>query len=493
MRRVPDKARSGDRPGGQTGEPSTLADPVLLTISTTHVPATDLGYLLHKHPDRVRSVDLAFGTAHVVFPEATERRCTAALLVEVDPVGLVRGKGKQPHDAPSLAGYVNDRPYAASSFLSVALGQVFRTALNGRLDSRPELPLTPLPFEVAIPTVPCRGGEPLLRRLFEPLGYAVQATALPLDETVPEWGDSRYLAVRLRGTAVLADLLAHLYVLLPVLDDDKHHFVGEAEAEKLLERGGDWLPAHPERELITQRYLRHRRGLVRGVLTQLAEDDPAEPGTDDAERDAEEAAVEAPLSLDEQRLATVVEVLREAGAARIVDLGCGEGRLVQALLAEPWVAHVTGVDVSPRVLAQAERRLHLDRMTERQRARVALVQGGLTYRDRRLVGADAACLVEVVEHVDEGRLAALEQVVFGHARPPLVVVTTPNREHNVRFAGLAAGTLRHRDHRFEWTRAELAAWAEAVTAAHGYTVTYRGIGEDDPEVGPPTQVAVFTR
>jgi 3' terminal RNA ribose 2'-O-methyltransferase Hen1 len=292
---------------------------------------------------------------------------------------------------------------------------------------------------------------------------------------------------------VLADLLAHLYVLLPVLDDDKHHFVGEAEAQKLLDRGGTWLAEHPAKELITQRYLRHRRGLVRDVLTQLAEDAPTEPGTDDEERDAEEAAIETPLSLNQQRLAAVVDVLREAGAARIVDLGCGEGRLVQALLAERWVAHVTGVDVSPRVLAVAARRLHLDRMTERQRARVDLVQGGLTYRDTRFADADAACLVEVVEHVDESRLAALERVVFAHARPPLVVVTTPNREHNVRFAGLAAGTLRHRDHRFEWTRTELAAWAETVATTHGYTVTYHGIGADDPEVGPPTQMAVFTR
>jgi 3' terminal RNA ribose 2'-O-methyltransferase Hen1 len=471
---------------------------VLLTISTTHVPATDLGFLLHKHPDRARSVELAFGTAHVVFPEATDERCTAALLVEVDPVGLVRGrggktgKGRGGPEAPSLAGYVNDRPYAASSFLSVALGQVFRTTLNGRLDSRPELAATPLPLEVEIPTVPCRGGEPLLRSLFEPLGYEVEARALPLDETVPEWGVSRYLAVRLRGTAVLADLLAHLYVLLPVLDDEKHHWVGEAEAEKLLARGGTWLAEHPAKELITQRYLRHRRGLVQGVLTQLAEDASAEPGTDDEDKDAEEAAVEAPLSLNQQRLAAVVAVLRDAGAARIVDLGCGEGRLVQALLAEPWVGHVTGVDVSPRVLEHAARRLHLDRMTERQRARVDLVQGGLTYRDRRFADVDAACLVEVIEHVDEGRLGALEQVVFAHARPPLVVVTTPNVEHNVRFATLATGTLRHRDHRFEWTRAELAAWAETVAAAHGYTVTYQGIGPDDPEVGPPTQMAVFT-
>ena len=468
---------------------------MLLTVSTTHTPATDLGYLLHKHPDRVRTVSFPFGQAHVFFPEAGDDRCTAALLVEVDPVGLVRGRGKGAAgpESFSLAGFVNDRPYAASSLLSVALGKVFGTAIAGRSDDRPELVGRALPLEVEVPVLPCRGGETVLRTLFEPLGYDVRAEHIALDDRFPEWGDSRCLAVRLSVTARLADVLTHLYVLLPVLDDDKHYWVGEDEARKLLAKGGGWLAAHPARDLITRRYLRHRRSLAEPVLARLAEDDPDVPGADDERHDDEEAAVEKPISLDRRRREAVVAAVVAAGATRVVDLGCGEGKLVEALLAEPSVAQVTGVDVSVRALERAAARLHLDRLNERQRARVELVQGGLTYRDARFAGFDAATLVEVVEHLDPPRVAALEQVVFAHAAPPTVVVTTPNREHNVRFPGLPAGALRHRDHRFEWTRAEFRAWAERVAGEHGYAVRLAPVGTDDPEVGPPTQMAVFSR
>lgn len=469
---------------------------MLLTISTTHTPATDLGFLLHKHPDHVRTVAFPFGDAHVFFPEAGDDRCTAALLVEVDPVGLVRRRGGRVGGGPesfSLAGYVNDRPYAASSLLSVALGKVFGTAMAGRCDQRPGLADLALPVEVEIPVLPCRGGEAVLRSLFEPLGYDVASERVGLDDRFPDWGDSRYLSVRLGGTVRLADLLAHLYVLLPVLDDDKHYWVGDDEARKLMDKGVGWLADHPARDLITRRYLRHRRSLAEGVLAQLAEDDPDEPGAADEQHDREEGQVETPLGLDRQRLDAVVEVLAAAGAARVLDLGCGEGRLVRALLDQPGVEQVTGVDVSPRALERAAAGLRLDRLPERQRGRVALLHGSLTYRDSRFAGFDAAALVEVVEHLDPPRVAALEQVVFAHAGPPTVVLTTPNREHNVRFGGLPAGSLRHRDHRFEWTRAELAAWAQRVADDHGYAVRLAPIGAEDPDVGPPTQMAVFSR
>ncbi|MGH2560006.1 MAG: 3' terminal RNA ribose 2'-O-methyltransferase Hen1, partial [Thermomicrobiales bacterium] len=138
---------------------------MLLTITTTHQPATDLGYLLHKNPGRFQSFDLSFGRAHVFYPEATAARCIAALLLDVDPVGLVRRKG--PDGGMALAQYVNDRPYVASSFLSVAIGDVFGTALGGRSRERPDLVERPLPLRAKLAVVPCRGGEGLLRGLFE--------------------------------------------------------------------------------------------------------------------------------------------------------------------------------------------------------------------------------------------------------------------------------------------------------------------------------------
>jgi 3' terminal RNA ribose 2'-O-methyltransferase Hen1 len=471
---------------------------VLLTITTTAPPATDLGFLLHKHPDRQQSFEVMAGQAHVFYPEATAQRCTAALLLEIDPIDLVRGRGGRSGrpraagpDAFSLAQYVNDRPYAAASMLAVALGKVFRTAMTGRCDARPELAATALPLEIAIPALPCRGGPDLAARLFGPLGWQVTAQPVPLDEEIPEWGDSRYVTARLTGTVRLADALNHLYVLLPVLDDAKHYWVDQAEIGKLIRAGDGWLAGHPERDLITRRYLAHQRGLVLTAVGRLAEADDAEPeALDNAVPDD---TGERGAALAQQRREAVLAVVRETGAARVADLGCGEGALAAELLREPGVRQVVAVDVSPRALEHAARRLHLDQLPDRQRDRLVLRQSSLTYADEQLTGLDVAVLMEVIEHVDPPRLAAVEAAVFGYAQPGTVVVTTPNAEHNVRYPGLAPGAKRHPDHRFEWTRAEFRGWADGVAARRGYRVGYRPVGAADPETGPPTQLAVFTR
>ncbi|PUA83052.1 3' terminal RNA ribose 2'-O-methyltransferase Hen1 [Nocardioides currus] len=454
-----------------------------LTLTSTAPGATDLGFLLHKHPEKAQRFEVSAGVAHVFYPEATDERCTVALLLEVDPVSLVRGR-RHGGDAFALGQYVNDRPYAATSMLAVALAKVFRTAMGGRCDARPELVDQPLPLDVRVPVVPTSGGPDLVRELFAPLGWTVTASPLPLDETIPTWGDSRYVDLRLTGTMRLADALTHLYVLLPVLDSAKHYWVSTDEVDKLVRAAGDWLPTHPARELITQRYLAHQRDLVTTAAARLSEVD---------EVPVEDAPEERPRPLVALRRQAVLDALRAAGAARVVDLGCGEGALLRELVAHPEFTEVLGVDVSARALEVAERRLGLDRMPDSQRARLRLLQSSLTYRDERLEGYDAVVLMEVVEHLDPERLPALESTVFMHARPRTVIVTTPNVEHNVRFEGLAAGAMRHRDHRFEWTRAEFAAWAGGVGERTGYTAAFLPVGEDDPEVGPPTQMAVFTR
>ncbi len=208
-----------------------------LTITSTGIPATDLGYLLHKHPGRAQSVDLPVGTAHVFYPEVSPERCTAALLLEVDPIGLVRGK-RFAGDGFALSQYVNDRPYAASSMLAVALGAVFRTAMAGRCAARPDLAGTPLPLMIRIPALPSRGGPDLVDRCFSPLGWTVRAEPVPLDPQVPEWGDSRYVDATLTATLTLDQALTQLYVLLPVLDDAKHYWVTEDEVDKLVRAAG---------------------------------------------------------------------------------------------------------------------------------------------------------------------------------------------------------------------------------------------------------------
>ncbi|MGW4422773.1 3' terminal RNA ribose 2'-O-methyltransferase Hen1 [Streptosporangium sp. NPDC004631] len=510
---------------------------MLLTISTTLRPATDLGFLLHKHPDRVQEFAQSYGVARVFYPEAGEERCTAALLLDVDPIGLARSRGRSTPDH-ALGQYVNDRPYAASSLLAVALAEVFRTARAGHCRSRPELAAGPIPLEIALPVLPCRGGPDLAHRLFEPLGWAVGADAVPLDEGFPEWGDSRYVRLSLRGEVRLADALNHLYVLLPVLDDSKHYWVASDEVDKLIRAGESWLAAHPERSLITRRYLGRSRALTRAAFARLAElgDDVEEDLDPPVEEDSpmpasgseavsasriapgpestaeplpgsvpEPAPVPEPVSgfepgsgqagevprrpLNVLRREAVLGVLEELGARTVIDLGCGSGQLVGELLGRPGLTKVAGVDVSARALALAARRLRLDRMPDRLRERLELFQGALTYTDERFAGYDAAVLMEVVEHVDPPRLGALERVVFGAARPGNVIVTTPNAEYNVRYEFLDG--MRHPDHRFEWTRAEFRAWAARVCDEYGYRVAFRPVGDDDPQVGPPTQMALF--
>ncbi|MER6379180.1 3' terminal RNA ribose 2'-O-methyltransferase Hen1 [Streptomyces sp. NPDC001250] len=478
---------------------------MFLTISTrgdaAH-PATDLGYLLHKHPDNAQKFSTSYGTAHVFYPEADDRRCTAALLLEIDTLALVRrGKGKGRGGAPdaALAQYVNDRPYAASSLLAVALSGVFSSALRGVCTARPERAAAPLPLRIEVPALPARGGADLVRRLFEPLGWTVSADPVPLDAQFPQWGDSRYVRLVLESEALtLAEALRHLYVLLPVLDDAKHYWVSSDEVDKLLRAGEGWLPGHPEQQLITSRYLSRRWSLTRQArerleLVRLAEADDSEVEQLDNAVEAETEAEEKPTPLAVRRRDAIVAALHASGAARVLDLGCGQGQLVQALLKDVRFTEIVGVDVSVRALTIAARRLKLDRMGERQASRVRLVQGSLAYTDNRLKGYDAAVLSEVIEHLDLPRLPALEYAVFGHARPKTVLVTTPNVEYNVRWESLPAGHVRHGDHRFEWTREEFRTWARAVAERHGYDVEFVPVGPDDPEVGPPTQMALFHR
>lgn len=466
---------------------------MLLTITLAHPRATDLGYLLHKSPFRIHSLELAFGTAHVFYPEVTEEHCTAALLLEVDSIGLVRNRRGPSGEAHALEQYVNDRPYVASSFLSVALGRVFGTAMTGRSKERQELADLKLPFAARIAVLPCRGGEALLRKLFEPLGYQVAATRHVLDEDFPEWGESSYFTVTLESKVRLRDLLSHLYVLVPVLDDDKHYWVGDAEVEKLLRHGEGWLSSHPERELITNRYLKHQKRLARQALDRLVGDE--QPEVDEiAEKHArEEDQIEKPISLAEQRLGVVMAALRGCGAKRVLDLGCGEGRLLRELLKDKEFTEIVGVDVSHRALEIASQRLRFDDLPRIQKERIRLLHGSLTYRDQRLAGFDAATVVEVIEHQDPPRLAAFERALFEFARPATVVVTTPNVEYNIRFETLPAGKMRHKDHRFEWTRAEFQSWAKGLAGRFGYSVRFLPVGPEDSEFGAPTQMGVFAR
>jgi 3' terminal RNA ribose 2'-O-methyltransferase Hen1 len=459
---------------------------MIVTISYAGPDATDLGYLLHKHPAKAQTFDMSVGKAHVFYPEATEQRCTAALLLEVDPIGMVRQRRYSGGSEASLDHYVNDRPYASSSMLAVAIGQVFRTAMTGRCDSRPHLAAAAIPLEISLAAVPSKGAAGLAASLFEPMGWRVTETRIPLDSEFPDWGDSNYANLTITGTLRLSEALRQIYVLLPVLDDAKHYWVSDDEVAKLLRAGHGWLPSHPQRDLITRRYLAHQRSMVDDATARLQEND-------------EQALSAAPerrrggSPLGALRADAVVAVLKEINAHRVGDLGCGEGSLMTRLAANKAFTEIFGTDVSPRALVAAEEKLHLRELGDMQRERIHLLQSSVTYQDDRIRALDAVVMMEVIEHIDPGRLPGVEANVFGHARAAAVVVTTPNADYNPRYPGLAPGALRHPDHRFEWGRQDFAEWAQRVGAMWGYDVEIRTVGDIDPSLGAPTQLALFRR
>ncbi|MGA7326997.1 MAG: 3' terminal RNA ribose 2'-O-methyltransferase Hen1 [Rhodomicrobium sp.] len=479
---------------------------MLLTITTTHRPATDIGFLLHKNPTRCQEAELAVGKAHMFYPEATEERCTFALVLDIDPIVLVRGGENK--DGGLLDQYVNDRPYATSSFLSVAIATTLRSALNGLCKQRPNLVDQIFPIEATITPLPVRGGLELISRLFAPLGYEIEVRPIALDEAFPEWGASPYVRLTLKARCRVMDLLCHLYVLIPVLDLKKHYFIEAGEVEKLLAKGGTWLPLHPDRDLIARRYLRRKRSLAAEAIARLAEADdeadeeeaaetattePQGEAVDEKPKDAAEERLEKPLRLHEHRLNTVVETLKSLGARRVLDLGCGSGKLLKRFLREKQFTEIVGMDIGSRDLERAAWRLRLETLPERQKNRIKLIQGALTYLDKRLEGYDAAALVEVIEHIDLDRLASVERALFEFARPAAIIVTTPNRDYNVKFEGLPQGQFRHADHRFEWTRAEFQTWVGHVCEVFGYRARIEPLGEIDAEFGAPSQMAVFER
>jgi 3' terminal RNA ribose 2'-O-methyltransferase Hen1 len=464
---------------------------MLLTISTTHQPATDLGFLLAKNPSKVQAFELPFGEAHVFYPEVSTERCTAALMLAIDPISLVRG-GKDSRSEGTSDQYVNDRPYVASSFMSVAINKVFGSALAGRCRDKPELTDLPIALEATISAVESPGGEVLLRKLFEPLGYDVEIQGHPLDEKFPEWGASKYFSIKLSKTCTLKEILTHIYVLVPCLDNDKHYYVGEDEVLKLLRHGEGWVASHPESKYITHRYLKNRQSLTKIAMDRLSEG-VSEPDITEEGPVGEEVAIEKTISLNEKRMTAVLAAVLKENTRRVLDVGCGEGNLLKLLLQESRFTEITGMDVSHRVLEAASERLHLEKLSERQRQRINLIQGSLTYRDKRLEGYDAATCIEVIEHMDADRLPAFERVLFECAKPNIVVLTTPNSEYNSKFPTLAAGKFRHRDHRFEWTRKEFQSWANGVCERFSYKVEFDNIGDVDENLGAPTQMAIFRK
>ncbi|WP_210464253.1 3' terminal RNA ribose 2'-O-methyltransferase Hen1 [Rufibacter roseolus] len=454
---------------------------MLLEITTTHHPATDLGYLLHKHPDKLQSVELAAGAAHVFYPEATPERCTACLMLDINPVDLVRvKKGNMAYQDQ----YVNDRPYTTNSFLGSAISKAFGSALNGKCNTRPDLVETPMPFTVRLNSLRVDAPLDVLERLFLPLGYELETETIPLDEAFPSWGLSKYVNLTLHKTCPLQEVLTQVYVLIPVLDNSRHSFVSQQDIDQLLQKGKGWLENHPERDWISRRFLRNIRSLTSEAILRLAGEEALAP-------EAEISPVQE--NLHQQRLNRAFDRLKGSGAQRVLDVGCGEGKLLRLLLKDGQFTKITGMDVSFGELQKAKENFHLDEASPAFKERLSLFQGSVTYLDERLLGYDALALVEVIEHLDEERLPTMEQVIFGYASPSTVVLSTPNADYNVVFDRMAPEAFRHQDHRFEWTRSQFSQWCAQVSEKYGYEVQIESVGPEEPAVGAPSQLATFKK
>ena len=463
---------------------------MLLTITYTGPKSTDLSYLLYKNPNRPQMFELNHGKAYVFYPEISDERTTVALLLDINPIDLARGKAGS--TGGGIFDYVNDRPYVSSSFLSTAISKVFGTAMTGRADTYQTLSDSPLDLTTSVTMLPCQGEQDKLTSVFEPLGYKVAYETFVTDENFPGWGDSKYVNLTISGRARLRDLLKHLYVLIPVFDRQKHYWVGADEVEKLLRIGEGWLPSHPEKAYITGRYLNRRRTLINMAFERLAASNAVDGEILSAEPEEDEDNIDKKLNLNTQRLGSVVAALKSHGAKRVIDIGCGEGNLLNLLVKERQFTNITGVDVSHIALERASEKLKLEWAGDSMRERIQLFQGSLTYKDMRFSGYDAACVVEVIEHLDVSRLAAFERVLFEFAKPPVVILTTPNKEYNAKYSLLYEEDLRHSDHRFEWTRTEFRDWANRTADKFGYIAQFSEIGDSDEIHGAPTQMGVFT-
>jgi len=464
---------------------------MILNISTTHFPATDLGYLLHKHPDKFQTLELSVGKAHIFYPEKSNQRTSISLLLDIDSIDMVRSARNIKNDGFAFGHYLNDRPYVASSFMSVAIVKAFSSAINGKCKDKPELVDVKLPFEVTIAVIPApKGGEFLIRKFFEPLGYNVELTRHKLDEKFPEWGESKYYTLKLTNTITTKELLSHLYVLIPSLDNDKHYFVTENEIEKLMQKGEGWLKEHPEKEQIIKRYLVNLSSFSRIAFERLSDgEESVEVSSDLIEKTEIQKRKE---TLHEKRIKIVADKITQSGAVNVLDLGCGEGKLIRQLIKQKQFTQIVGMDVSYNQLIKAKERLHFDEMSPKQKERINFFQGSLTYKDKRLEGFDAAAVVEVIEHLDLNRLKAFERVLFEFAKPKTIVLTTPNKEFNIMWEKLDVDEMRHDDHRFEWTRKEFAEWANKIGQMYHYQVELLPIGEEFENAGAPSQMAIFT-
>lgn len=451
---------------------------MLLTLRVTGPHAADLQVLLDKSPDKLHSTSLPLGVVHVFFPEASPDAATVALLVNVDAVAWSSNE--------SPAGFA----LANAATLSAAIAHVFSMALAARSPARPDLVTAMLPIEVRLSSFAVSRGTDDARALFAPLGYDVEVTEDALVESSTTQEHLVRHSVRLTKLAPLYEVLSHMYVLGPIVDDHAADPVLTAEREALLLHAEGAARGHPLAERITQAYAMRRTSETSAAVERLlVADSLGAPTNADA--------TNVPTLLDDARIDAIVYELREVAAQSVVDLGCGDGKLLARLVREKALTRIVGLDVSYRLLDAASARMKLDRRGTKKSERLELLHGSLFYADSRLRGFDAAVLADVLQHVAADRLGDIEHVVFHDAQPKTIIVMMngsgvwgagsrrlPEAPNAQPAREQSAPTDPH-----AWSTNQFDAWASGVSERCGYRVRLLSIGSSHL----PTRMAVFSR
>jgi 3'' terminal RNA ribose 2''-O-methyltransferase Hen1 len=456
---------------------------MLLTITYKGKDTQDLGYMLFKNPNRPQSVKLTTGSAYVYYPKVSDEETTIALLLDINSLDLAKGEKGKDVQPQSLFDYVNDRPYVASSFLATAMNKVFGTAISGRGDEYQELVDSKLNLSATIHMFPCPVDKERINKVFEPLGYEVNYETFLLDNKFPEWGDSKYVNLTVSGNVVLRDLLKQIILLIPVFDKFKHYDVSnQDELNKLLKLGDGWLSDHPEKDFIVNRYLQFKKGLVNKAQEHLKSD------VDEIEESIDKAVTEKEESLNTTRFNSVINELIKIEAKSVLDIGCSNGKLLEAIRDKMPNIKLAGIDVHLKAVSIADKMAN-----KKDLDKIDFFQSSILYKDKRFKGYDAVTAIEVMEHIDEFKLYLFEKVLFGYINPRVAILTTPNKDYNENYDNINNKGLRHFDHRFEFTKREFESWVTKICSKYGYIYFFKSIGKADEKDQQPTLMVTFMK
>ncbi|WIM41190.1 3' terminal RNA ribose 2'-O-methyltransferase Hen1 [Paenibacillus sp. PK4536] len=478
-----------------------------LTIKATGTHASMISHLLAKNPNNLYDRTEKGARIRLVYTSFQPEETEVLLFVTPDPIDLVKGSP----DHYDITQYINDRELVVSSLFCSYIRPALGTALNGK-PKADYIDWVEHPFTLHMSMGPVASDLPdsMIESLFQPLGYEVQMERGEIDYSFDLKNRSTVRHIQISGQQTLQHMLRQLYILIPVLDNYKHYYISDDEIERLQRYGEGWLSTHPQHDLIIKRSLRFAP-LIKEYEQKVAKnEDITNVSTELSTHQAEASEMKSELSedqdkqydsnqteppvirLNELRYRAIVEQVSQLPQHKqIVDFGAGEGKLSVRLGEIEGVEQIWAVEPSMQSQLRAiDRFAKLEGRTDY--VIPVVTTGSLFYRDERWVDQDVIILCEVIEHINEVRLPQVIHTLFTDYRPQTLIMTTPNREYNEVYQ-MGKDEIRHTDHRFEWTRAELEQYCTQWIQDRPYTFTLSGIGEKHEQYGQPTQMVVFHR